>query len=314
MKEARHLSWEFLEQRLKSRTPSIEVIQGSPRCELAVSEEGRRLSLRIAAGVKPIEELPAFSAIECSTSGKGAKACVNVSCLDDEHFQEFYAFLMNVADRVQLHGESIPNAITHAAKALRELLAPEKTLNLDDQVGLWGELWVLDGLGKERGWKLAVESWVAKDEQPEEHDFALKSVDVEVKTTRSEQRHHHASTQTQFTPKDGRKLFLASVQITAGGSGGRSLADVIGEISAACGPAQRKLFKAKLESHGWRERDAKKYPSRWLLRSAPTLIPIEELPRIDIEGQKRSRVVSLSYVVDVGGLGKPLEESWSWLK
>jgi hypothetical protein len=312
--KARHLSWEFLEKRLKSRTPSLEVIPGSPRCELIVSEDGRRLSLRIAAGGPPIEALPAFNTIECSTSGRGANAYVNLSCLDDERFPEFYAFLMNVADRVQLQGETIHHAISHGAKALRELVAPERMLTLEDQVGFWGELWVLNGLGKERGWNLAVESWVAKDEQPEEHDFALQAVDVEVKTTRNELRHHHASTQTQFTPKEGRKLFLVSIQITGGGNGGRSLADVILEISSTCSDAQRNLFKEKLESRGWRDRDANKYPTRWLLRSAPTLIPIEDLPSIRIEELGRSRIVSLSYIVDVGGLGKTLEESWSCLK
>jgi hypothetical protein len=312
--KARHLSWEFLERRLKSRTPSLEVIPGSPRCELIVSEDGRRLSLRISACGTAIEALPAFNTIECSTSGRGANACVNVSCLDDERFPEFYAFLMNVADRVQLQGETIHNAISHGATALRELVTPERMLTLEDQVGLWGEMWFLDCLGKEKGWQVAVASWVAKNEQPEEHDFALQAVDIEVKTTRNEQRHHHASTQTQFTPKHGRKLFLASVQITGGGNGGRSLAEVILKISSTCSDAQRRLFKEKLESRGWRDRDANKYPTRWLLRSAPTLIPIGDLPKVQIEELGRSRIVSLSYIVDVGGLGKVLEESWSWMK
>lgn len=311
---SRHLSWDFLSERIKTGTPSREQIDGSPPCDLIVEASGRRIGLRINAPAAKGERLPFFAAVECLRVGSGPKSYVQLSCTDRQHYQEFYAFLISVADRVQLHELPVDEAIADAAEAVRELLAGGTALPLERQLGLWGELWTLNEIALRTSWKTAIEAWIANGEGAEEHDFALSQVDVEVKTTNLELRHHHVSSASQFLPKHGRDLFVMSLQVTAGGVGGSTLNSAVETARRAAPKAVAHKLEKTLKAVGWRDEDADRYSTRWVHRNAPMVINAAELPRLQVTGQNVSRLRSWSYVVDVGGLGEPAAGDWAWLK
>ena len=310
----RHLSWEFLARRIKRGTPSIELIEGAPRCELTVEATGGRLALRINAPAATDERLPNFAAVECLRVGSGSRSYVQLSCTDHERFQEFYAFLTSVADRVQLQEQPVHEAIADAAEAVRELLAGGDALSLERQLGLWGELWVLKEVASRTDWKSATEAWVANGDSPEEHDFALTKVDIEVKTTNSELRRHHVSSASQFLPKHGRELFVVSLQVTTGGAGGTTLADSVEQARSSSPRSMSARLEKVLKAQGWRDSDADRYSTRWVHRNAPMVIEASEIPRLIVTGANPTRLVLYSYVVDVAGLGDQASGEWKWMK
>lgn len=312
--QARFLSWEFLRARIESGTPSVDRVAGSPVCEVVVEPGGTRLALIVRAPADPDEKLPSFASVECVRIGSGVKGYVQLSCTDRSRYQEFYGFVMAVTDRVQLQGIPVAEAIVDAADTVRDLLANASALKLEQQIGLWGELWVLRELGDRLGWKVAMESWIANGDVAEEHDFALPNVDLEVKTTNRELRHHHVSSPSQFTPKHGRPLFVASLQITGSGAGGISLADAVRLARAECPSTMSLKLEKSLKAVGWSDDDAARYPTRWTHRDEPRIIDASELPRLEIAGANKNRLVGWTYVVDVAGLGESAQREWTWAK
>lgn len=274
-----------------------------------VEKGGGRLSLIVKAPKAEGEVLPSFSEIECRRVGDA----VLLSSSQRERFQEFYSFIMAVADRVQLEEQTLVDAINNAVEAVKALVAGTELLSTDQQLGLWGELSTLRELARQSSWKAALDGWVATADGPEEHDFSLATVDLEVKTTRSELRRHHISSGSQLRPKPGRKLFLLSYQLTSGGAGGASLPELVTmlrkEVEAAC----RNHLEKSLKAAGWDDGDAAHYPNRWLLRSEVTVIDATQLPLIDVTGANTNRVTSISYVIDVTGLGHAIEGTWTWI-
>lgn len=306
---SRHLSWEFLSGRLSSGSPSVETISGAPACQLHVEKGGGRLSLIVKVPKAEGEELPSFAEIECRRVGDE----VLLSSIRRERFQEFYSFLMAVADRVQLEHQPLVAAIKDAVEAVKALLAARDLLSPEQQLGLWGELSALRGLARRLGWKAALDGWVARAGGAEEHDFSLTAVDLEVKATRSELRRHHISSGSQLRPKPGRRLLLLSYQLTVGGAGGTSLPELVAQIRKEADASCRKQFENSLEATGWDDADAAQYPNRWLLRSEVTVIDAVDLPLIEVSGENANRVTGVSYVVDVAGLGQAAGEDWTWI-
>ncbi len=310
----RHLSWDFLIERIKRGTPSREQIEGTPPCDLIVEATGRRLALRISVAPAADERLPFFAAVECLRVGSGPKSYVQLSCTDRQHYQEFYAFLISVADRVQLQELPVDEAIADAADSVRDLLAGGMALPLERQLGLWGELWTLKEVAKRTNWKTAIEAWIANADSSEEHDFALDGVDLEVKTTNQELRHHHVSSASQFKPKHGRDLYVMSVQVTAGGASGTTLSDEVDAARSATPKSVANKLEKTLKAVGWRDEDADRYSTRWVHRNAPMLIDASTLPALQVTGPNAPRLRSWTYVVDVAGLGAPAAGEWKWLK
>jgi hypothetical protein len=310
----RHLSWEFLRERIERGTPSREQIEGAPACDVLVESGGRRLALRIHVAAAAEERLPFFAAVECLRVGTAQKSYVQLSCTDSQHYQEFYAFMVSVADRVQLQQLPVDEAITDAADTVRELLAGGTALPLERQLGLWGELWTLNEVASRTTWKIAIEGWIANGDSNEEHDFALAGVDLEVKTTNLELRHHHVSSASQFQPKHNRELFVMSLQLTAGGASGTTLTDAVQAARNAAPKSVANKLEKTLKAVGWRDEDGDRYSTRWVHRNKPMLIDATELPRLQVTGPNQPRLRSWSYVVDVAGLGEPAAGEWKWLK
>ena len=100
--------------------------------------------------------------------------------------REAYPMLLAVADYVQLHGDGMGTAIGRVLSTYREMLSSLGRLSDDQELGLFGELLVLDHLIGSIGAHKAVDSWQGPTR--EEHDFGLDDFDIEVKTTLTEDR------------------------------------------------------------------------------------------------------------------------------
>jgi hypothetical protein len=228
-----------------------------------------------------------------------------------------HAMLCVIADRIQLDKLDPIRAVAETLAQWRAVLATRSRLTTEDEVGLVGELLVLEALHTTTG-SAALMAWRGAIE--EEHDFGLADIDVEVKTTSTERRQHWISSLTQLVPSGSRPLALVSLQITRGGDAGRTLPTIIEALRLKL---ENATFNDKLGRIGWDDSASDLFPDRWLLRSGPAFFVIDDaFPAItpgllDKATADMTAVRDVRYRIDLGhrppdpvvdaGLGKALQ-------
>ncbi|MFV2112932.1 PD-(D/E)XK motif protein [Micromonospora sp. LOL_025] len=231
---------------------------------------------------------------------------IEVAVTDPRLFVDAYPLLCAVADRVQLDQQTLTAALVETLRRLGHLLKTEDVLSQEKETGLIGELLLFAGLVHAAGPDNALASW--RGGQAEEHDFGLPDHDVEVKTTVSERRAHWISSLTQMVETGGRELWLVSLQITAAGSAGRTLPNLItsvrGKLSST---AHRATFDDLLRGSGWRDRYSATCQRRWRLRTPAEAFQVTEtFPRLTPSlladaGVDGTHVTDVRYRLDLTG-------------
>ncbi|MBH0116996.1 PD-(D/E)XK motif protein [Salinibacterium sp. NG253] len=214
-----------------------------------------------------------------------------------------YQVLAVIAELLR-SGVKFHDAVPVAVGALREILARRTKLSEEQQIGLFGELLVLEH-GLATASEETLEAWLGIEN--EEHDFVFRDFDLEVKTTRSEGRVHTINSLTQLEAAPSRPLSLVSIQLTGGGSAaeGRSLTDIVADIRRATDERWHRGIDEKLAKAGWHDEDADLYPTRWLYRSRPRAYQVDDLfpaltPSTVVENVPSPQlIVSVRYQVDV---------------
>ena len=162
-------------------------------------------------------------------------------------------------------GLKFHDAVPVGLRAFKELIARRPSLSEEKQVGLFGELLLLEhGLGIDPD--QTFDAWLGPDEAP--HDFVFRSFDAEVKSTRGQARQHAIGSLTQLDPAPERPLYLVSVQLMEAGAAkqGRTLAKLIDDLRQSIPHARQQRFTDKLGKVGWRDADADLYPVKWVYR------------------------------------------------
>ena len=225
----RHLTWPNLLEYLNAGAPAIVRIPGTPNCDLAIDPAELRIALRGPwPAAADIPDLTGYRRLDTRVGTGASGDWVEFAATGRDILREAYPVLVAVADRVQLRGEGMGTAIQHVLNSYRELLSSLGRLSEHQELGLHGELIVLEHLIGSVGEHTAVDSW--RGPIREEHDFGLDSYDIEVKTTLSEDRSHRISSLTQLQPSPDRNLWLVSVQLTTSGIGGTTLPQLIERI------------------------------------------------------------------------------------
>ncbi|WP_051179120.1 PD-(D/E)XK motif protein [Nocardia concava] len=221
-----------------------------------------------------------------------------------ELMRDFHDLIAAIADRIVRDGHTLSDAFGETIRSWSALLDRGRVASLQRRLGLHGELTILRSLAESHGWDSALRAWLGPF--GEEHDFVVGSVGIEVKTTASETRRHTINGIDQLTPAVGQTLWLVSIQLTRGGSEGRSLRqsiDALTKSAAAEGAAlaarfEKALAEAMKEDEGGEE-------DQWILRNEPLLLTADGLPRISLdqlEPDVRTRISSVRYDIDLTGL------------
>src|SRR4051812_27956516 len=124
---------------------------------------------------------------------------------------EAYAFLTAIADQIQLDGKTFGEATTAGIGSFSQLLAPHPLMSVERQVGLYGELLLLEHLLVTNR-LLDIRTW--KGAEKAEHDFVFSDFTLEVKSTLSEGRVHRITSFEQLVPVLDRPLVFVSIQLT----------------------------------------------------------------------------------------------------
>jgi hypothetical protein len=303
-----------LEQRLEQGHPFTEPIPGHPAAELNFDPVTALLSLVID---HPSRRLPGIEPLELTLAVEARRDLpprLRVGTRDRNLFRYFYDFCAEIIDKTRSAQVDVAVAIDGVWGAWVQLLDRDAVLSQEKQVGLLGELWLLDRLASRHGWAIALTQWHSTANA--EHDFALAHLDIEVKSTTSKARVHVIGSPSQLEPAAGRPLFLLSTQLTKApplAEGSFSLAGEVSRLAASIPDLElRGRFHERLRSIDYRSEHERHYGETYCHRSAPVLIEVNDsFPRITnahlspLPGNLAARLRELIYRVDVSGLGYP---------
>ncbi|WP_406051339.1 PD-(D/E)XK motif protein [Kribbella sp. NBC_00889] len=285
-------------------------IAGQPLVSLFIDPNRSEIGLRAPAG--PGEE-PHDTGLEhvfVRAVHRPEGRHLEVVVADQQLFVDSYAVLCAVADRIQLQGLNLTRALADTLRVLGRLLQRSESLTTEAELGLLGEVLLL--LGLERGGVDVAEALAGwRGPAGEEHDFGLRGIDIEVKTTNAERRSHWISSLTQLVPTDSRPLWLVSHQLTkAGPDDGFLLSDLIQAGRDATGTAAaRDRLELCLHQAGWRDVYVRTCRNRWRQRTDSIALAItDDFPRItpsllNSAGVDLMHLPEVRYRVDLTGRG-----------
>jgi len=313
---ARHATWDQIGDLLEVGAPAIEPIPGSPSCAIHILPDREGIALRVEMSTKTKPDPLPQSELLLRELRNGSKWYLELTTQGTHDLADFYTFICLVSDRIQIDGAKPLTAIHDTLSAWSNLLQERNRLSHKEEQGLIGELWFLSHLARGIGWKSAIEQW--RGPEAEEHDFGLPRIDIEVKTTVRERRHHMIGSLTQMIPSPNRPLFVVSIQLTAASKSETgamwlpSMIDTARANARAAGPETASCLDSLLEDLNWRDEGRDLFSKRFRLRSEPTLIPVDATfpalvpDLLSILGDLGNRILDVHYRIDVDGLGNEL--------
>jgi hypothetical protein len=303
--DERHLSAEGFAAYVRAGVPILHPVPGTPPIMLFFDPEGHRVGLRGPAAERT--RPTGLENVIARTVLHGEQRQTEIAVTDPGFFADAYPLLCAVADRAQLHGKTLPEALRETLRRFGHLLRAEDALSREQEIGLLGELCLLEALCLQQSLDWALACW--RGPASEEHDFGFSEYDVEVKTTTAEGRRHWISSLTQLVPTLDRPLWLVSVQVTEAGAGGTSLSNLIDRIRSRAETAHlREQLDHRLRDAGWRERFATQELASWRLRAATrTYAVADDFPRLtprllSLAGIDHTRIPAVRYQIDLSGL------------
>jgi hypothetical protein len=249
-------------------------LPGVPPCTLQIDPGAGTLRLRTAYQL-PEPDVGTLRNVDFHAVADGNDDVAEIVVSVDEGGVEVgYGFLAAVVAQLQQAGRPLAEAVATAVAHLRDLTMARSPLPLEREIGLLGELLFLEYCITVLGAQAAVDAWHGP--LAEEHDFAIGSVHVEVKSTASDRRVHVIHGLDQLEPLAGVPLVLLSMQLTRSSpESGRTLPAVIAAVRTHAG-ARRGALDVKLAMLGWDDFDADLHDTPWAVRSAPLAYAVDE--------------------------------------
>jgi hypothetical protein len=227
--DSRYLTDAALDEFMASGPTAVFRIPGVPEVHLVFfpgSEGG--VALRVAWNGTAVPDLSEYEHLSVSVVQAGEQAWAELLIDDPSVFRRASPLVWRIADRIQLEQASFAEAIVATLTDFQELLEAAAGFPSDREVGMFGELIVVDCLVSALSGARAVESW--RGPNGDEHDFDLGIGDVEVKSTLSEKRVHWIGSLSQLEPTPGRTLWLLSMQLTTGVGDALTIADLVAKL------------------------------------------------------------------------------------
>jgi len=268
---------------------------------VGVSDDGR-LHLLLAIGVAPQSLPPDLQSLQVRIL-EGRQTWMDVSARS--HHEELFTLVANkVLHAIRIEGRDPAVSVEHIIDDMRAALRPlVADLGAAEQIGLFGELWVLSNVLFPTLGTRACHLWSGPES--ERHDFVGQGVHVEVKTTTRSEAKHEISRLDQLRAPAGRRLLFVSVQLEKSLSGEETLADLIDEIREKLGTDGRALdvFDSRLAQVGWHE-GIRQTGSllRFTFRDVHVFEVTGAFPRLPDDYSAPLGVIAIRYTINVGSL------------
>lgn len=302
MTEITQERWARLREQRPPYEPSYELAADDYEAALiGISEDGR-LHLLVGIDLAPPNLPPDLQSIQVRVL-EGGQIWMDVSARS--HHEELLTLVANkVLYAIRTEGRdpavSVERIIDDMRAALRPLV-PD--LSAAEQIGLYGELWVLSNVLFPTLGTRSCHLWSGPES--ERHDFVGQKVHVEVKTTTKSEPKHEISRLDQLKAPIGKRLLLASVQLEKSLGGDETLADRIDEIREKLGTDGHALdvFDSRLAQLGWHE-GLRQTGSllRFTFRNVHVFEVIGTFPRLPDDYVPPLGVTGIKYTINVGSL------------
>lgn len=268
---------------------------------IGVSDDGR-LHLLLAVDVAPHRLPPDLQSIQVRVM-EGGQIWLDVSARS--HHEELLTLVANkILHAIKIEGRdpavSVERIIDDMRSALRPL-APD--LGTTEQIGLFGELWVLSNVLFPTVGSRACHLWSGPES--ERHDFVGQGVHVEVKTTTRSEPKHEISRFDQLRRPDNKRLLFVSVMVEKSLGGDETLADRIDEIREKVGSDGHALdvFDSRLAQLGWHEGLRQTGALlRFTFRDVHVFEVTDTFPRLPDDYVPPLGVTGIKYNINVGSL------------
>ena len=303
-RDARHLSMGTLDALWSAGHPVELPVVGAPPCWLRLDPARRSIAL-LTGHQYPEPDLARLRNVtyQALAADDGDLAEILVSVTGNVHGA--YGLLAGIADQLQVEGAPLAAAVAAGVERHRAVLAARTGLTIEQEIGLYGELLLLEHLIAQTGAESALAAW--QGPAAEEHDYVLDRLDLEVKTTVSERRRHTVHGLTQLVPVHDTPLSLVSIQLTRTAPGqGRSLPELIGHVRHNAAGHVVTLDR-RLAALGWDPEDADLCPTIWRLRTRPRAYLVDaQFPAITPDTLRHvpyhALVEQVTYRIDVTDL------------
>jgi hypothetical protein len=298
------VEWSIVEERLGEGLGTRYPLSDGARPEVYYDVEHGGSGITLLVGLERTQQPPRspLASVHVDVVSHEGRRMARIRTSRTELLRDFHDFLMAVAERIVVKGHTLEKAFVLTVQAWSSLLDRPHPMGTKQKIGLHGELAVLRHLANSDGWPTAVSAWVGP--LREEHDFALTSYDLEVKTTASERRFHtvHGTGQLQESPD--RPLWFVSLQLTRSGNAGRTLRESVTAVRDAVATDTRTLRKLDdaLTALGWSADQPD--DEHWVLRNAPLVLSVTTMPVLThsmLPNARSGHITSVIYDIDVTG-------------
>lgn len=302
LNDARHYSLANVDAFLAARNPVVLPISGKPSCTLDLHPANGAITLTTPF-TPPEPDVAKWCNITFKLVASDDGDMAELTIFVDDNIHGAYGLLTSIANELQIEGTPLAAAVASSIQRHRGMFAGKAGLSQEKEVGLFGELLVLEYLINKIGAGPAIGSW--QGSLSEEHDFVFSEVHLEIKTTSGEQHRHMINGFTQLVPLRGVPLSLVSIQLTrSDAESGRTLSQLASHVREKAGGHRPKLDDA-LEAVGWKDDDAELYSTFWAKRNTPRAYDVgERFPALTLERLTQvvpniSVMSDLSYRVNV---------------
>lgn len=259
---------------------------GSLHLMIAISEEPNKIPVELEAIVVRIIET---DQIYLDVYAKG-------------HYEMIFTPLANqIFAGVSIQGRKPIDVVVETIEEFREALKPLKPdLTLSEQIGLFGEIWVLRYVLIPNIGTRACSLWSGPDS--ERHDFIGKGAHIEVKTTTRSEDKHEISRMDQLRAPSGKKLLFASVQLEKSEGGEKTLAMLIDEVIGVLGTDGKAIdaFESRLAKMRWHDglRQSSEL-KKFNLRDAQFFEVEGTFPRLSDDYVPPRGITAIRYTIDI---------------
>jgi hypothetical protein len=288
---------------LKSQSPGsgtvVEPVDPETQgCLIGVDEDGF-LHLMIAIDEEPDaipQELEAIIVQVIETDR------VYLDVYAKGHYEMIFTPMANqIYFGVSVQGRKPLDVVFQTIDEFRGALKPLKPeLTLTEQIGLFGEIWILLNVLIPNIGGRACSLWSGP--YAERHDFVGIEAHIEVKcTTRSEDR-HEISRMDQLRAPEGKRLLFASVQLERSDGGEKTIATLIDDVVLALGIDGMAIdaFENRLAKMRWHDglRQSSEL-KKFNLRDAQFFEVEGTFPRLPDDFVPPRGITAIKYTIDV---------------
>jgi hypothetical protein len=201
------------------------------------------------------------------------QASAILECTDHKLADAFLVLVLDLTRRIEsISGEITWPLILTWVEEWQYLLGRKNLLSPEQQLGLWGELWVM---ARSRNTDSLFGAWLGPDQEP--IDFFHDAIGLEVKATRRAHVHHVSQTQVD-RPRGEFKTYLLSIWVGVDPNQGVSLAEEVDVLlNNVSDPT---AFLRRLAQVGYTPHDRAEYATRFLVLEEPKWFRAEDVPRV----------------------------------